>query len=120
MCLARGSVSPVTEPSVPTVSVDDMPPGVTVLDVREPAEWVAGHVPDALHIPLRQLPARLTEVPSGQRVVCVCRVGARSAEATAFLTAHGVDAVNLAGGMHAWQTAGRTLVSETGGPPRVL
>ena len=120
MCVARGSVSPVTEPSVPTVSVDDMPPGVTVLDVREPAEWVAGHVPDALHIPLRQLPARLPEVPSGQRVVCVCRVGARSAQATAFLTAHGVDAVNLTGGMHAWQAVGRTLVSENGEPPRVV
>ncbi len=109
----------MVEPDVPTISVEDLPDGVAVLDVREPAEWDAGHVRDALHIPLMQLPARLTEVPSGQRVVCVCRVGARSAQATAFLTAHGIDAVNLAGGLHAWQAAGRALVSETGGPPRV-
>jgi len=104
-----------------TVDAVRLPPESTlVLDVRETDEWVAGHIPGAVHIPLLDLPARLAEVAEGERVVCVCRVGARSAQATAFLLAHGIDAVNLAGGMTAWQAARREMVSEGDGPPTVV
>lgn len=99
-----------------------LPADVTVLDVREEHEWIAGHAPDAVHVPLGQLPARQAEVAaaagSGQLLV-VCHLGGRSARATDFLVAAGVDAVNLAGGMQQWAAAGRPLVSETGAPPHV-
>jgi rhodanese-related sulfurtransferase len=108
---------------VPTVAVDGvpdpLPESLHVLDVREPVEWAHGHIEGALHIPLRQLPDRLGEVPDGQTLV-VCKVGGRSAQAVAWLGQRGRDAVNLDGGMIEWTDAGRPMVSETGAPPQVV
>jgi rhodanese-related sulfurtransferase len=108
---------------IPTVSMagvpDPLPEGLAVLDVREPVEWRHGHIEGALHIPLRDLPGRLDEVPTGQTLV-VCRVGGRSAQAAAYLLQQGRDVVNLDGGMLDWEAAGRALVSETGQPPVVV
>ena len=108
---------------IPTVTVrgvpDPLPDAVVVLDVREPVEWHYGHIDGALHIPMGELMARLDEVPTGQ-VLVVCKVGSRSAHATAYLVAQGRDAVNLDGGLMDWESAGRALVSETGRPPVVV
>ena len=98
---------------------DPLPEEVAVLDVREPAEWAAGHAPGAVHIPLAELPGRIDLVPAGQ-VLVVCHVGGRSARATMFLRQQGFEAVNLDGGMAAWEAASRPLVSETGGPAQVI
>jgi rhodanese-related sulfurtransferase len=110
-------------PQIPTVVVtgvpDPLPEGLQVLDVREPVEWAHGHIAGATHIPLRDLPARLSEVPEGQTLV-VCKVGGRSAQAVGYLVAHGHDAVNLDGGMLEWEAAGRPMVSDTGQPPQVV
>jgi rhodanese-related sulfurtransferase len=108
---------------IPTVDVDGVPDplphGVHVLDVREDVEWAHGHIEGATHIPLRELPARLHEVPEG-RTVIVCRVGSRSAQAVMYLRRQGHDVVNLAGGLYDWEAAGRPMVSETGADPQVL
>ena len=50
----------------------------------------------------------------------MCKIGGRSAQAVAWLGAHGHDAYNLAGGMIEWAETGRPMVSETGGPPHVM
>lgn len=111
--------------NIPTVGIDavphPLPEGLTILDVREPDEWAAGHIDGAVHIPLMDLPARvgeLTELEPVQTLV-VCKVGGRSAQATAYLAQQGLEAVNLAGGMLDWHAAGRPMVSETGGAPYV-
>ena len=108
---------------IPTIAVDGvpdpLPEGVAVIDVREDVEWQHGHIDGAMHIPLRDLPARLSEVPEGQSLV-VCRVGGRSARAVGYLVQRGHDAVNLDGGMLEWESAGRPMVSETGAPPQVV
>jgi rhodanese-related sulfurtransferase len=108
---------------IPAVEIADVPTplprGVVVLDVREPEEWRAGHIDEALHVPMRQLPARIEELPSDRQVLVVCRVGARSASATAFLVSLGRNAVNLSGGMNAWAAAGRSMVAEGDAAPRV-
>lgn len=104
---------------VPAVSVNDLPEGVVLLDVREDDEWAAGHAPDAVHVPLAQVPARLDEIPSDEVVHVVCRSGGRSAQATAWLNRNGYDAVNVSGGMGAWLEAGRPMVSENGDEPTV-
>jgi rhodanese-related sulfurtransferase len=100
---------------VPTVDVSGvpapLPPDLHVLDVREAHEWDAGHISGAQHIPLGDLGSRLDDVPSDRQVVCVCHVGARSARATAYLNHHGRDVVNLAGGMEAWEAAGRPVTT---------
>ncbi|NYD43856.1 rhodanese-like domain-containing protein [Nocardioides panaciterrulae] len=108
---------------IPTVSVDGvpdpLPPGLVVLDVREPVEWEHGHIDGALHIPLMQLPQRFSELPEGQALV-VCKIGGRSAQAVGYLVQQGIDAVNLDGGMIGWAEAGRAMVSETGQRPHVV
>ena len=76
-----------------------------LLDVREPAEYAAGHVPGAASIPLGQLAVRVAEVPIGREVAVLCRSGARSARATDLLRTQGRDAVNVTGGMLAWRGA---------------
>jgi len=107
-------------PHVPTVDVEAVGEDTTVLDVREPDEYTAGHISDAMHIPMGALPERAPEVPDDRRVVVVCRSGHRSARATAYLRQEGLDAVNLAGGMRAWVAAGRPMTTETGAEPALL
>jgi rhodanese-related sulfurtransferase len=112
-----------SRPDIPTLDLGDVPDplpgGLSILDVREDVEWVNGHIEGALHIPLRELPARVAELPETQTLV-VCKVGGRSARAVAYLQARGHGAVNLEGGMVDWAAAGRPMVSETGAAPRVV
>jgi rhodanese-related sulfurtransferase len=100
-------------PMPPEVEVHDvpdpLPQGLVLLDVREPVEWDSGHIAGALHIPMMSIPERLAAIPDGGPVVVVCAVGSRSARVAAFLQQQGLDAYNLAGGMVAWQRAGRPV-----------
>ena len=109
--------------AVPSVSATDVPPDAVVLDVREDDEWAAGHIDGAHHIPMGELPGRFGDVADlagdSPELVVVCRSGHRSARVVAWLAQNGVDAVNLDGGMGAWVSAGRPMVSETGGAPFV-
>jgi rhodanese-related sulfurtransferase len=111
-------------PNVPEVSVAQIPAAHQtagrLVDVREDDEWDAGHVAGAEHIRMHEIPARMTELNADQQVMVICRTGSRSALVTQFLTAHGLDAVNVVGGMRAWVAAGRPMESSTGIPPQVL
>ena len=97
-----------------------MPADAVLLDVREQDEWVAGHAPGALHVPMMDVPARTEEIPTDRDVVVICRVGQRSAQVVAYLRHQGWERVaNLDGGMAGWEAAGRPMVSEDGGAARV-
>lgn len=93
--------------------------GAILLDVREDAEWRAGHAPKARHIPLGRLPARLRDVPANRTVITVCRSGHRSSKAAALLANDGREVFNLVGGMHAWARSGLPVVASGGTPGRV-
>jgi rhodanese-related sulfurtransferase len=100
----------------PSISVAEIPDGAFLLDVREDDEWAAGHAPEAQHLPMQEVPARLADIPTEGNVVVACRMGGRSAQVTAFLLTQGWDnVVNLEGGMQAWQAAGRPVVAADGG-----
>ena len=108
---------------VATLPVSNLPAGVVLLDVREDDEWAAGHAPDAVHVPMGQVPQRLDEISaafSDPPVHVVCRSGMRSAKVTAYLLGVGLDAVNVDGGMQSWAAAGRPIVADTGAAPTVL
>jgi rhodanese-related sulfurtransferase len=108
-------------PPIPVVHVRELGENVYLLDVREDDEWVAGHAPDAVHLPMTELPGRLDEIPAEGDVVVVCRSGHRSAEVTGYLLGQGFTNVrNLAEGMIGWAAAGRPLVSEDGDTPSVI
>jgi rhodanese-related sulfurtransferase len=103
------------------VTAPQVEPQTYLLDVREPDEWAAGHAPDAHHLPMMEIPARMAEVPMDTEVVVVCRSGGRSGQVVSYLMGNGWDNVrNLDGGMRSWSAAGRDLVSENGQPARVL
>jgi rhodanese-related sulfurtransferase len=104
---------------VPAVDAAAIPDGAYLLDVREPAEWQAGHIPNAVHIPMGQLSDRAGEIPRDCDVYVVCRSGVRSAQVTVALNNAGWLARNADGGMERWADAARPMVSENGQPPYV-
>ncbi len=77
-----------------------------LLDVRLPEEWLSVRAPSALHIPMRQLSTSVDRLPWGTTIACICHVGARSAVVAEALAGAGFDAVNVTGGMAAWEAAG--------------
>ena len=87
--------------------------GAVVIDVREPGEYVSGHVPGARLMPLGRLPQQLGEVPRGQRVYLICASGNRSLAAADLLARAGIDAVSVAGGTGGWQRAGKPVTFGT-------
>lgn len=99
------------------IPVTDLPDDAVVLDVREPDEFAAGHAANAVHIPLGTVPARVAELPKTDGPLpVVCKAGGRSAQAVQWLQGNGVAAVNVAGGMLAWQAAGKAMVADAGEP----
>jgi rhodanese-related sulfurtransferase len=112
------------EPAVPAVGPEEaarrVDEGAVLLDVREPDEWHAGHAPDAVHVPLAALAASIGRFDKDQPIVAVCRVGGRSERAAGVLLQRGYDAVNLAGGMQAWYSAGMPVVTDSGDPGQVI
>ena len=77
--------------------------------MREDSEWKEQHIPGAIHIPLGQLPERLTELKQykDSPVIAQCRSGRRSAQASDVLKSAGFSYVyNMEGGLNAWDKAG--------------
>ena len=82
-----------------------------VLDVREPQEIAAeGLIEGSLHIPMNEIPARLSEVPRDREIVAVCKRGQRSFNVAAWLKQQGYEALSLSGGLDAWRAAGLPVV----------
>lgn len=79
--------------------------GYTIVDVRRKDEWKSGHAVGATHISLASLENRLKSL-DGKRVLAICQTGSRSKRATSIMTHHGIEALNVKGGMSAWTRAG--------------
>mgnify|MGYP001396112923 CR=1 FL=1 len=76
---------------------------VAVLDVREDWEVATVALEGAKHIPMRQVPERVAELPKDRPLVVMCHHGGRSRQVTGWLRQNGFpQAINLAGGIHAW------------------
>ncbi|GAB2525127.1 rhodanese-like domain-containing protein [Nocardia heshunensis] len=112
----------MTNSPVPSVPIDAVPAefdtaGVAggtaqLLDVREDDEWQLGRAPGAIHIPMTDVPARLDELDIDAEIYVVCRQGGRSIAVVEYLNEIGYEAVNVAGGMVAWQQTGRPLTGD--------
>ncbi|MBT9329676.1 MBL fold metallo-hydrolase [Paracidobacterium acidisoli] len=77
-----------------------------LLDVRNPREWEARHIPGSVNIPLNHLQERIAEIPRGDRVAVYCAGGYRSSIACSILQRHGIgDLIEMAGGLAAWEAA---------------
>ena len=84
--------------------------GACTIDVREPHEYVAGHVPGARLVPVADIGHRMHELPRRRPVYVICDSGNRSARVTSQLLAAGYDAWSVAGGTSGWTSSGRPLV----------
>jgi rhodanese-related sulfurtransferase len=83
-----------------------------ILDVREPGELRSGRIGGAVNIPVRELPARVRELPQEKdlKIVTYCASGIRSAYATMFLRVYGYENVRtLAHGVQEWAAAGNKV-----------
>ena len=97
-------------PLIPAVDVKELRrrleaggPKPYLLDVREPWEYLAGHVPGAQLIPLGELEQRVLEVPRDREVLAICHSGQRSLAAAGYLQQLGYTSVsNVDGGTAAW------------------
>ncbi len=100
--------------SISEISVDDLAPvlaaGARIIDVRETAEYLAGHIPGAVHVSLGTVPDEVDAFRGEGTVYVVCAGGGRSMRACEFVASHGIDAVNVAGGTRAWIQSGRSVV----------
>ena len=88
------------------VSLDRFP-DARLIDVREPYEFEAGHIPGIEHLPLDRLDE--LQLSREETIVFVCLSGARSGMAAMALQRHGFEAYSLDGGMIAWAAGGREL-----------
>ncbi|WP_254967093.1 rhodanese-like domain-containing protein [Cyanobium sp. CH-040] len=101
-------ITPVSRVSAPELARQLASRSVTVVDVREPVEFAAGHIEGSLNIPLGRLAE--AELPAGA-LVLVCHSGNRSAQGLAILQdqGHPHAVADLEGGVVAWEEAGLPL-----------
>jgi rhodanese-related sulfurtransferase len=82
-------------------------PELVLIDVREPAEWVAGHIEGAFHLPMFEALSRRAEIPADRPKAVMCAGGLRSSTVISALKQAGFrDFYNVTGGMSAWLKAG--------------
>ena len=102
-----GSSFAFTDLSVDEVKAKmDAEEDIVLLDVREPSEFEGGHIRGAINLPWNSgvLREKYADLPKDKVLIVICRSGARSRAASAFLEEKGFDQVlNMVGGMNAWK-----------------
>jgi rhodanese-related sulfurtransferase len=103
---------------VPVVSaadaIDLLKTGAILIDIREADEWKAGHAPMAAHIPMGELGTAVESLSRTSPLIFICRSGRRSEHVVGVLVKAGYNAINLNGGMQAWQQSGGSVVRDDG------
>ncbi len=100
--------------SAPLVTVQELAAAleeglVPLVDVRQPEEYQAAHVPGAKLIPLADVVARVGEIPGDGPVYVICQTGSRSQRAADYYRNLNIEAYNVAGGTKAWADAGHEI-----------
>lgn len=103
-------MSESTSTSISNITTDEMAAkmensdgNVVFIDVREPDEFAAGHVPGITNLPLSQLSEETADFPKDSEIVIICRSGNRSMQAAEKLQEYGfTNLINVQGGMNAW------------------
>jgi phage shock protein E len=109
-----GSAAPTVDPAKlgETVDVTTVKgllgdKSVVMLDVREPSEYQAGHIPGIKLLPMGEVANRLSEIPKDKPVIVTCHSGNRSGQVAKYLRDQGYTNIhNMSGGIAAWEAAG--------------
>ena len=105
-----GQTPKAPETDVTTTAREQAAGAVQLVDVREPNEWAAGHIPGSVLIPLGELAVRWRELDPARPVVVVCRSGNRSLTGADILLRAGFrDAKSMAGGIIDWANEGHPV-----------
>ena len=84
---------------------------IRILDVREDSEFRSGHLPGAIHVPVKRLPDRIGKLKHDKPYAVICASGSRSKSATSYLLDQGFEGtVSVRGGTGAWARSGRPIV----------
>jgi rhodanese-related sulfurtransferase len=101
--------------AISEIGVDDLAErldmGARLIDVRDRDEWEHGHIGGAVHLPLSTVPQHVDAFRGDGPTYVICKVGARSMRACDHLAGFGIEVVNVAGGMLAWERSGRAIVT---------
>jgi rhodanese-related sulfurtransferase len=76
---------------------------ISLIDVREHDEVAQGKISKAKHIPLGEIPERLSELPKDKEHIMICRSGGRSGKACDYMQEQGYKVKNMTGGMLEWE-----------------
>lgn len=110
---SRPDLISTTDRVSPTDFNSELTDSPLILDVRNPREWSAKHIPDSVNIPLNHLQERLAEIPRDRRIAVHCAGGYRSSAAASILNLNGIDnLIEMTGGLAAWESAKLPLISE--------
>lgn len=81
-----------------------------LLDVRQANEYANGFIAGAVNIPIRELPAKMAELPKDRPILIYCGIGHRSAMAVPFLRGQGYNVRSIQGGFKGWVDANLPVV----------
>ncbi|MET0976050.1 MAG: rhodanese-like domain-containing protein [Leifsonia sp.] len=99
--------------SISSAELAALDAAASIIDVREVDEVAVVRVPGAVNIPMSSFLDRIDEVPLDATVYIMCAVGGRSAQVTNYLDQRGYDAVNVDGGIIAWEQGGHPVERST-------
>ena len=106
--------------SVATIDADraaaEVEQGAQLVDVGEPSDWFAGHIPHAILVEPELVDEEMKKLSKDKPVVVVARHPDLAAGIAATLHDHGFDVAVLDGGISAWRVSGRPLVKADGSP----
>jgi rhodanese-related sulfurtransferase len=100
-------IAQVTIPELQAAMAD----GARVIDVREQFEYSDGHVAGSVWVPMSLVPLKVEEFRGKTPAYVICRTGNRSGQVVMWLARQGIEAINVDGGIVAWQQAGLPVVT---------
>ncbi|MDO5372333.1 MAG: rhodanese-like domain-containing protein [Corynebacterium glutamicum] len=88
------------------VTVNEVPAGAQLIDVRETDEYAEVRAQGAVNIPMSEFVGRIDEIDLDRDIYVICKLGGRSAQVAEYLEQRGIEAINVNGGTDGWVAAG--------------
>lgn len=96
----------IAQVTIPELQAAMAAGGARIIDVREQWEYTEGHVDGSSWVPMSLVPVNVDEFRGDAPAYIICRTGNRSGQVAMWLARQGIEAINVAGGIVAWQQAG--------------
>lgn len=92
--------------------IEENPDAITVLSIRSPEDYAAGHIPTAINIPFKQVGANIDQIPMNRPVYVYCYTGQTAGITVAPMRIMGYNAISMSRGTAGWEEAGFELVTD--------